>query len=336
MPSDDSLGRVCAQLHPETLRTGLHHVYTRLKRNKALNGIGGLTVAVLDGHESHASYWRHCPGCLERTVHSQAGDRRQYYHRNVTLMLLGEKLRLLLDVEPQRPGESELETALRLLERVLALYPRAFQLLLADAYYALAPFINYLWSHRKYVLLVLKDERRDLYQDVVALFPLHPPVRARYRKRDCLWWDVQELTSWPQVLTPLRVVRSLEQCWLKRQATKEATRQSCEWMWLTNLPPALASTALVVRLGHGRWDIENHGFNELVNGWHADHVYKHHPVAIEALSLVAFLAFNLFHAFLTLNLKPELREGKTETFWAHLMAAEVYRTIFPLQNRCPP
>ena len=37
----------------------------------------------------------------------------------------------------------------------------------------------------------------------------------------------------------------------------------------------------------------NYGFDELVNGWHADHVYKHHRNAIEAFAL---LAFSLFHA----------------------------------------
>jgi hypothetical protein len=336
MPSDDSLGRVFSKLDPESLRKGLRHLYTRLKRNKALNGIGGLTVAVLDGHETHASYLRHCPGCLERTVHTQAGDRTQYYHRNVTLMLLGEKLRLLLDMEPQRPGECELEAALRLLDRVLASYPRAFQLVLADAYYAVAPFINYLWAHHKYVLVVLKDERRDVYQDTLALFELQQPIKARYRARDCLWWDVQDLTSWSQVTTPMRVVRSQESYGVRRQATKETSLETSDWMWITNLPLALAPTGLIVRLGHARWDIENYGFNELVNGWHADHVYKHDSGAIEALYLLTFLSFNLFHAFLTLNLKPELRDGKTEIFWAHLMAAEVYRKTIALKNRRAP
>jgi hypothetical protein len=80
MPSDDSVGRVFARIDTLGLRKGLHQIYSRLKRNKALNGIGRLTVAVLDGHETHASYLRHCVGCLQRTVHTQEGDRIQYYH----------------------------------------------------------------------------------------------------------------------------------------------------------------------------------------------------------------------------------------------------------------
>jgi hypothetical protein len=61
-----------------------------------------------------------------------------------------------------------------------------------------------------------------------------------------------------------------------------------------------------------------------VNGWHTDPVDKHHPDAMEAFTLLAFLAYNRFHAFLTRNVKPQLREAKTESFWAHLIAAQIY------------
>jgi hypothetical protein len=70
---------------------------------------------------------------------------------------------------------------------------------------------------------------------------------------------------------------------------------------------------------------QNFGFNELVNGWEADHIYKHEAKAIEAFLLMAFLACNIFHAFLTLNLKPQLRDTKPEKYWACLIAAELYR-----------
>ena len=70
--------------------------------------------------------------------------------------------------------------------------------------------------------------------------------------------------------------------------------------------------------------IENHGFNELVNSWDADHVYRHEPNAIECFLLLAFLAYNIFHAFIALNLKPEIRRGKTDLYWARLMAAEIH------------
>lgn len=322
--SADTVGRVHAELENEGLRRALRQVYGRLKRNKALRGVGEWTIAVLDGHENHASYRRHCRGCLKRTLRTEQGEKVQFYHRQVTLMLRSEKMRLLLDVEAQRPGESEVSTALRLLERVLQAYPRAFQLLLGDALYAQAPFLNFLIGHGKQALLVLKQERRDLYQDVLGILPLVAPQKGQYRSRDCLWWDVPNLTSWSKVSIPVRVVRSEETYQVRRQASQQLTQEKSEWMWVTTLPAARASTALVVHLGHARWDIENYGFNELVNGWHADHIYKHDPRAIEAFTLLAFLAYNLFHAFLALNIKPTRRGVYTESFWAQLIAAQIY------------
>lgn len=330
LSSADSVGRVGACLDADTLRPGIHHIYDRLKRNKALPDLYGLAVAVLDGHETSASYRRCCSGCLKRTIHSERGDRTQFYHRNVTLMLLcgtppgRPPLRLLLDLEPQQPGEAELATARRLLERVLDAYPRAFDLVLADALYAVAPFLNFLLSHGKQALVVLKDEGRNPYQDAAGLWPQEEPQKGQYRSRSCLWWDFTELLSWPEVQGSVRVVRSEESWTVKAQLTQQPTAQTANWVWLTTLSVAQARTEPIVRLAHLRWDIENHGFNELVNGWCADHVYRHHPQAIECFLLLAFLAYNVFHAFVALHLKPQIRRGKTARFWARLISAEIH------------
>jgi hypothetical protein len=120
------------------------------------------------------------------------------------------------------------------------------------------------------------------------------------------------------------VVRSEESWTVKAQLTKIETQQAASWVWLTTLSVAQARTEQIVRLAHLRWDIENHGFNELVNGWHADHVYRHQSQAIECFLLLAFLAYNLFHAFFALNLKAELRHGRTMAFWVQLIAAEIH------------
>jgi hypothetical protein len=328
--SADTMGRVQAGVDVGQLRDGLHHVYTRLKRNKALPLNLGLDVAVLDGHEQYASYRRQCAGCRQRKIKTENGERIQYYHRQVTLMLLPgrhpghQPLHILLDCEPMLPGEDEAATAMRLLTRVLAGYPRAFDLVLADALYATAPFLNFLLDHGKHALVVLKDERRNLYQDAAGLFAFVPPQPARRGNRDCQCWDFPELVSWPEVKTPLRVVRSLETYSVRRQLDDTIDQQTSDWVWVTTLPQQQAPTVRIVSWGHQRWDIENAGFNELVNAWQADHIYKHDSNAIEAFLLLAFLAYNIFHAFLSRNLKPQLRQNKPEIYWAQLIAAEIY------------
>jgi hypothetical protein len=327
--SADSVGRVTALLDTEGLRSAIHAIYERLKRNKALPDQSGLGIGVLDGHESHASYRRHCSGCLERTTGSGETKRTQYYHRQVTFMLLpGARtgcvpVRLLLDHEPQRGGEDEVAAAQRLLQRVLGSYPRAFDVVLADALYATAPVFNFLLARGKHVLAVLKDDRRNLYQDATAQFAAFPPVEGLFGSRTCLWWDFPGLLSWPQVNAPVRIIRSQETRTVCRQLDGKDEILTSDWIWVTTLPPSSLPTARAVALGHQRWDIENQGFNELVHGWHADHIYKHDPQAIECFLLLAFLACNLFQAFFALNLKPQIRQGRTRAFWSALMASEI-------------
>ena len=154
--------------------------------------------------------------------------------------------------------------------------------MLADALYTSARFVNFLVEHGKDVVLALKDERRNLYQDVPGWWRTLSPQTGVYRLRDCQWWDNDGLLSWPQVAVPLPVVRSLETWQLRSQLDGDKREQRSEGVWLTTLSSQQVSTARVVGLGHQRWDIANQGGNELVNGWHADHVYKHEPRAIEA------------------------------------------------------
>ena len=39
-------------------------------------------------------------------------------------------------------------------------------------------------------------------------------------------------------------------------------------------------------------------------------------------TLLLFIAFNLFHAFIERNLKPQLHTGRTVQYWADLISAE--------------
>src|SRR4029077_16999034 len=167
-------------------------------------------------------------------------------HRQVTLLLLPgalpgrEAVRLLLDHEPQQPGEDEVQTALRLLARVLPAYPRAFDLVLADALYATAPFFNFLLAHGKHALVVLKDEGRNLYQDAAGLFHHVAPQPGSYRSRQCQWWDFPDLLTWPQgraAVRGVRVVRSLEPFTVPRQLDKQDDPQQSDWIWVTTLSP---------------------------------------------------------------------------------------------------
>jgi len=325
LPSPDTIGRVAGLIDLQGVRSLARHIYERLKRGKALVAPAhGLLAAVVDGHETHASFKRHCPGCLKRTIHTSRGDRIQYYHRVVALSLVSQDLRLMLDAEPMAPGEDEVAAAMRLLDRVICRYPRAFDLVQGDALYADPRFFHWALDHGKQALAVLKNERRDLLQDAQRLFENLPPTRLRDGSclREC--WDLEGFTTWPQVRVPVRVVRSRETRAIRRQIDGKLRQMVSDWYWVTTLPTQQASTGVVVQLGHGRWDIENQGFNELVNQWHADHVYRHEPTALLVFWLLAQVCLNVFSAFFRRNLKPAARAAMSMIHVGRLVQAGLY------------
>ena len=326
LASADTIGRVFSLIRTEDLRHVGLALYARLKRNKALQGLHGHRVLVLDGHESSASMRRRCPGCLKRRL---SDGRIQFYHRLVLAILPGRLFPFLLDLELQQPGESEVGCATRLLGRILKTYPRAFDLVIGDGLYLEAPFVSWLRERSKDVIIVLKDERRDLLQDARGIFRGQEPdavVEGNLTRRI---WDVEDLTSWPTLGFPVRVVRSLETRTLRRQLDGQLETIESEWVWMTTLSRDRTSALDVVRLGHRRWDIENRGFLELVKDWNANHVYRHHPRAIEAFWLMATLTLNLFRAFLCLNIKPVLRGRHTQLFFASKIAAQFHLDRLP-------
>ena len=105
------------------LRAGWRAFYRR--RNKSLPPFGnGLSGLIFAGHECLASYRRHGPQCLTRTVsakqrHGTERRRTQYYHRLVLARLRFRGALLPLDVEWLAPGEDEVAAARRLLRRRL-------------------------------------------------------------------------------------------------------------------------------------------------------------------------------------------------------------------------
>jgi len=328
LPSADSAGRIATLIAPEALRVVLQRLYTGLKRNKALAPTShGLMALVLDGHESHATYHRRCGGCLERRVKTKWGYRTQYYHRSVTAMLVSRDFPLLLDAEPMRSGEGEIEAGLRLLDRLLVRFPRAFDVVLGDALYSDPRVYRLLLAHGKDVLTVLKRNVPDLLEDARGLFDASSPRLVTGSAVEREIWDETDFTSWPELGLPVRVVRSREMRVVRRQIDGVDETLLSEWLWVTTLSPHRATTWAVVELGHARWTIENLGFNETARRWHADHVYRHEATAILVFWLLAMIAYDLFHAFYYRNLKAVCRQRLTYLHLARWLASDLYPAL---------
>lgn len=337
LPSADTTGRVIARLSTNAVRGAIHTLYTRLRRNKALKPPPhGLMMLALDGHESTATRKRCCDACLVRKVRTAKGEVEEYYHPYVAGLLVGHDLCLLLDAEPIRPGEGEISAALRLLERLLRSYPRAFDVVTGDALYSDPRIYNFLIARGKDVLTVLKDERRTLIQDARAVFDQTGPVSFQRRGAQIQCWDVVGFRTWPQVSEPVRVIRTIERRTERSQRTKQVRAIETEWMWATTLSPARCPTRAAVDLGHDRWRIENEGYNEASNRWHADHVYKHDADAILNFLLLTMLALGIFRAFFLRNLKPSRQAGTSTITIARQIASELYYHLTDVREAIPP
>lgn len=326
LPSADTLGRVFGLMRPDTIRQANREIYTQLKRNKALETPDhGLIALNIDGHESHATYKQRCEGCLKRTINKGTdSEKDQFYHRHVTAQLVFDNFCLLLDIETQLPGEGETVAAQRLLERILKDYPRAFDVVVVDALYCGAPFINLVIDSGKDIVVVAKDDRTDLIKDSEALLKDKPPSLVTTEgkvERHC--WDEDDI-EWQHVKRPLRIVKAVESKTTRRQLDKEETKETSSWMWVTTLKPIRATTLAIVRFGHGRWKVENNGFREMVLHWFSDHVYRHDPIAILNFWLLCMMAYNVFHCFYFRNLKPARRLAYSMTHVAREVQSELY------------
>lgn len=314
-PSADTIGRVFAKMSPDELRQILVAIQRSAWRRKAIHLRPGESyrVVAVDGHEIGASRARCCPECLVREV--KAGDETvlEYYHRIVVAQWVGVIPPAILDLERIGPKEGEVPAARRLLERVLRQHSRLIDVISADALYLEAPFLKQVLDAGKHAVIVMKQGRRELYQDAERLRSLIEPQVLADGPRTTRLWDIPNLSSFTTLDRPVRVVWAQEQTH-KRKIVGGKAKDVLEektWIWVTDLPSAVVPPTKIQRWGHDRWDLENRGFNELTTLWHMDHYFIHDTTAIETLLLTLALAFVTTYLFYARNLKASARRHLT-------------------------
>jgi hypothetical protein len=314
--SDDAFHYVSERIYLEDLRQGLVEVNQTLKANKALESckINGLLCLSLDANEHFHSRSRCCPCCCQREVQeTDAQGQKQtvieYYHRYVFAQINGPKFNTLLDLEPIRPGEGEAGAALRLLGRIRRRYgPRFFDTVTVDGWYVQGPFLKAVDKLGWAWVVVLKQERMEVFQEARALSTGREPTQELYdeaRKRKVKLWEVRDL-NFSQTYGyghPVGVVHSQER-WTETKVVggkKTSQPQTSDWWWMVSETLRGYPSQVVYAVGHRRWGIENKAFNELTQFYHLEHCYHHEPVAMLAQMLILMLGFVLFSAYAMLH-----------------------------------
>jgi hypothetical protein len=316
--SDDAFHYVSERLYLEDLRRGLAEVNKRLKANKALESckISGLLFLSLDANEHFHSRSRCCQREIEETdAHGQKQTVTEYYHRYVFAQINGPRFNVLLDLEPIRPGEGEAEAALRLLGRIRRLYGvRFFDAVTMDSWYVQGPFLAAVEKLGWAWVVVLKQERMEVFQEARALSAARNPSLEfddQTRDRHVKLWEVKDLDLSQSYGRRVQVVHSLEQ-WVQKKIVggkRIHQPQTSDWWWIASEGLQGYPSKVVYESGHRRWGIENKAFNELTQFYHLEHCYHHEPVAMLAQMLILILGFVLFSAYALLH-SQQVRLGQ--------------------------
>lgn len=315
--SDDAFDYASERFYVEDLRQSLAEVNKTLKANKALESckINGLLFLSLDANEHFHSRSRCCPCCCQREIQETDADGQkqtviEYYHRYVFAQINGPKLNVLLDLEPIRPGEGEAEAALRLLGRIRRVYGvRFFDALTVDSWYVQGPFLKAVEKLGWGWLVVLKQERMEVFQEARALSAGQEPTlkfEDQTRNRRVKLWEVKDLDFSESYGRKVRGVHS-EEAWIDTQVVggkRIRQPQISHWWWMASEGLRGYACQVVYEGGHRRWGIENKAFNELTQFYHLEHCYHHEPVAMLAQMLILILGFVLFSAYALLHSQP--------------------------------
>lgn len=100
----------------------------------------------------------------------------EYFYRSVVCMIIGKSPHVILGQEMLKPrdgsgkDEGELTGGKRLIEQLKKRHGHFADVIVADALYLNAPFINTLKENGLEGVIRLKDERRMIFQDAERLF----------------------------------------------------------------------------------------------------------------------------------------------------------------------
>jgi len=278
---NDALAYFTERLDPVPTRTGLISVLKQAKRNKAFENSRFVGLA-LDGTKAGSTSQCGCPLCRE--VRGADRGLQGYRHELSLISVVGVGLSLPFDVEPRPPGEGELTTSMRLLERAAgSLGPRFADYVVADSLYANAPFLNRASTLGLRAVVRLKVNLPNLFAAAQARFEGQPPDRVYQEGKDRVeLWDADDFDPWENLgWETVRVVRY-------RQHKLGGT--IVEAYWLTDWPTSQVGGLAIFRMAKSRWEVENQGFNDAKNRHDLEHIAHHHPNSLLVVWLLTLLA----------------------------------------------
>lgn len=311
--SDDTIGYALQRQAPEAVFALGCQIARRLKRNGVLRSdwSRGLLVAAVDGIEICSSFTRCCDACLRREVeHKVRGERRtdvQYYHRIVAVVVVSTPVPVPLGVRFQKDGEAEVPCALALLQDLVAQLGRRFlDLLVADALYLQAPFVQELERLGLDWVFSLKQNQPELLREAER-FTAGPPAGVQSEaEQELRWWHLPQV-DWPvadRLVGVVKVVRTHRQRQVTvrpegdhfRRSKSEVAQESTNF-YVTNFPLGAIPPLFIHQLSRSRWRIDVQVFQTITTDCHLKHPAVHQSTALVVLTMIRLLAYTLSLVF---------------------------------------
>ncbi len=328
--SADTLGRALRRIDLPTVQALSVGIIEKAERNKVFREgwHGALHTVAIDGWEPICLYNRHCDRCLVRQVRVELRDgtvveKEQYYHRYVVAMLVDERFDMALDIEQLLPhdlrpkgaskndeDEGELTAAIRLLRRGKQTFGW-LELVVADGLYPNGPFLTVVKQLHMSAVIIARKNGDEPLKEALAIWGDKPPQEVVDDKKvgeRIELWDCRDIRTLDTYDGPIRVVHA-------RVTYSESTKPPGTWcMVVTGAAATRLLSLQVLKIGRGRWHIENTGFHQWTTRWYFDHVFVHDGHGIQALYWLFFAAFNLLTIFLYRQVRSYGRDhGKDVT-----------------------
>ena len=313
LPSADTITYALERVSEDDVRQILDQITQKVRRNKAVSKdtIGGYQVTAIDGTGVFSTeIERFGKDAHPRGIHDKK-DGKRYHEQAISICRVGN-IPLIYEMKRIPKGSCEITAAYELVKELYKRQGHFCDIIVADALYAKANFINTVRKCHMDAIIRVKQENYEIIKDMnglcknrepdVVLKNVRPQKKAKGTYYDVKIWDIDGFTSWENVEEPLRCLKVEETIKIKQNG-KTKTKTYITYFVTTCDKSVSAKT--IWEIGHRRWDIEDSAFYDLKINWHFDHIYTHNANATQVLWLLFAITYNVYRLFVNRNLRSE-------------------------------
>ena len=316
-PDWQTVNNYLEKLDPKELEKILFDMSRKLIRSKdyADYTLGGKYVIVIDGTDYAHFRKRHCEHDLvTKREDKETGEIRcDYYHKVLEAkLLLGPGLVISLgsefienEDENISKQDCELNAGYRLIVKIKKAYPRLNVVLIADALYAVMPFMKAVrecrWDYIFRVKAGRQEKLMEDFEDLLNHIDQNDIVRNIFEKEEgtgCFVNGVDQVSDKTQICNMIRY-----------------TKGETEFNWVSSIEIKRSNLGKVIRIGRSRWKIENEGFNvEKCGIYDLEHLCSRNYNAMKNHYLLIQIAYTLMQLYMAYDkIVYRLKEGMKHT-----------------------